>query len=435
MKDTITRTAELLHTKGVDSFELNAHTSIGTSFSVRMGEVENSTRYENQGLDITITNEGKSASISTVDISQNGITSAIEQVVSLATFSSVDEYNTLAPKELMPTQQVELDLYHPYDLTSSEGIKRALVCENGALAHKQVINSEGCEVASFYGTSYYFNSHDILLTQQKSSHSLALSVIASDAKGNMQTAYEYDNALAINELTSPEIIGSKCGDTATRKLNPQTISSGKYPVVLYHTVSASFIGSIFSALSGRAQYKKSSFLLDSLDSIILPEHMSITESPLTPHTIGARYFDSDGVVKTKRTFIDHGRVASYVLSQYSANKLGMTTTGNAGGVSNVRVDSAEIKTFNELIWGIDKGILVDEMFGQGVNYTTGDYSRGVCGFMIENGVITYPVSGITIAGNLKDMYQNITAIADDVDMRKNIKVGSVLLSSMTIAGS
>lgn len=433
MHQTIEYTTELLHKKQVSHFEITAHTSVGTSLSVRMGELENSVRYQNQALEINVVCEGKSGSCSTVDISKKGIGFAVENAISLATFSEADEYNTLAPPELLATGSVDLDLYHPYALSAEEALKVAKECEKAALDQEHITNSDGAEVASFSGTSYYANSYGILLEHPSSSHSLNCAVIASD-KGDMQTAYEYDNALVWQELSLASEIGKSAAEKANNKLNPQVIASGEYPVIFANTISSSLISSMLAALSGRAQYKKSSFLLDSIDTAILPEGVDIIEKPLAPRTIGARFFDTDGVQKRQQFFVQDGRVQSYILSQYSANKLGLNTTANAGGTSNVWVQSRFTPSVGEMIASMDKGIIIDELMGQGVNLITGDYSRGASGFMIENGIITYPVAGITIASNLRDMLANIS-IATDVDMRKNIKVGAVRIESMTVAGN
>jgi PmbA protein len=433
MQHILEQTIGFLKNKNLSHFELSASKSIGTSVSVRKGEIEDSVRYQNQGLEINVVKDGKSGSCSTVDLSKNGLENAINKAISLTQFSSVDEFNTLADKDLMAWDEVDLDLYHPYNLSKDEGFNLAKECEEAALENKQIVNSDGAEASSFSSTNYYANSHNFIAQQQTSSHSINCSVIAGKSD-EMQTAYDYDSAIIYKKLKNPSEVGRLAAKNAADKLNPQVIKSGNYPVIFSNKISSSIISHILSALSGRAQYKKSSFLLDSLNTIILPENISIYENPIVKQTVGARFFDGDGVQKKEQNFIENGRVKSYILSQYSANQLGMQTTANAGGVNNIEILTNNY-SFNDLLNAHQKVIIVDELMGQGVNLITGDYSRGVSGFMVENGEIIHPVAGITIASNLKDMLKNIQMIADDKDLRKNIKVGSILINQMMIAGN
>jgi PmbA protein len=250
----------------------------------------------------------------------------------------------------------------------------------------------------------------------------------------MQTAYEYTTALDANELEASQKVGKKAAKLAQQKLGARSIPSQKCPVIFTSRLSGGLFSQLLGALGGSRQYKKSTFLLNSVDTIVLPEDISLREHPFAKKTLGAKAIDRDGVLKRAQYFVENGRVKSFVMGQYSANQLGLKTTANAGGVSNVIVESNFDGGLDEMIKTMDKGLVVTELMGQGVNGTTGNYSRGALGFWVENGEIQYPVSGLTIAGNLKDMLLGIVSVGNDVDYRSNIKVGSVLIEQMTIAG-
>jgi PmbA protein len=273
----------------------------------------------------------------------------------------------------------------------------------------------------------------MMSVQKGARHSLNCSVIAKQDK-DMQTAYEYTVALDAQDLQAPEWVGDRVAKLAIGKLGARSLASQKCPVIFSPRVSSGLFSQLIGALSGASQYKKATFLLDSIDKLILPESISILEKPFSKKTIGAKAFDRDGVLKRQQYFVENGQVKSYVLSQYSANQLGLKTTANSGGVNNLIIEHQFTGDLDDMIKLMDKGLVVTELMGQGVNGTTGDYSRGATGFWIENGEIQYPVSGITIAGNLKDMLLGIEHVGTDVDYRGNIKVGSVLINQMTIAG-
>ena len=250
----------------------------------------------------------------------------------------------------------------------------------------------------------------------------------------MQTAYEFTAALDAQDLQTPEWVGDGVAKLAKSKLGARSLSSQKCPVIFSPRVSGGLFSQLISALGGSRQYKKSTFLLNSLDQLVLPENISILENPFAKKTIGAKAFDRDGVLKRTQYFVKDGRVQSYVLSQYSANQLKLKTTANSGGVNNLIIEHQFDGALDEMTKLMGKGLIVTELMGQGVNATTGDYSRGATGFWVENGEIQYPVSGITIAGNLKDMLLGIEHIGSDIDHRNNIKVGSIMINQMTIAG-
>ncbi|CAC9968126.1 TldE protein, part of TldE/TldD proteolytic complex [uncultured Gammaproteobacteria bacterium] len=424
---------ELLKKYQVSDYEIALESSSGVSTSVRLGKVETLQYHLDQNFEINVYFGKKKGHASSVDVSKSSLDKTIESACLIAKYTQDDPFNGLAPKELMAFDAPDLDLYHPWDLDAQHSIDIAIACEEAALAQDEINNSEGAEVSSFQGESLYANSNGLIATQNATSHSLSCSLIAQRGD-DMQTAYEYTTALDANELEASQKVGKKAAKLAQQKLGARSIPSQKCPVIFTSRLSGGLFSQLLGALGGSRQYKKSTFLLNSVDTIVLPEDISLREHPFAKKTLGAKAIDRDGVLKRAQYFVENGRVKSFVMGQYSANQLGLKTTANAGGVSNVIVESNFDGGLDEMIKTMDKGLVVTELMGQGVNGTTGNYSRGALGFWVENGEIQYPVSGLTIAGNLKDMLLGIVSVGNDVDYRSNIKVGSVLIEQMTIAG-
>ncbi|CAB9544517.1 TldE protein, part of TldE/TldD proteolytic complex [Bathymodiolus brooksi thiotrophic gill symbiont] len=424
---------ELLKKYQVSDYEIALESSSGVSTSVRLGKVETLQYHLDQNFEINVYFGKKKGHASSVDISKSSLDKTIESACLIAKYTQDDPFNGLAPKELMAFDAPDLDLYHPWDLDAQHSIDIAIACEEAALAQDEINNSEGAEVSSFQGESLYANSNGLIATQNATSHSLSCSLIAQRGD-DMQTAYEYTTALDANELEASQKVGKKAAKLAQQKLGARSIPSQKCPVIFTSRLSGGLFSQLLGALGGSRQYKKSTFLLNSIDTIVLPEDISLREHPFAKKTLGAKAIDRDGVLKRAQYFVENGRVKSFVMGQYSANQLGLKTTANAGGVSNVIVESNFDGGLDEMIKTMGKGLVVTELMGQGVNGTTGNYSRGALGFWVENGEIQYPVSGLTIAGNLKDMLLGIVSVGNDVDYRSNIKVGSVLIEQMTIAG-
>ena len=424
---------ELLKKYQVSDYEIVLESSSGVSTAVRLGKVETLQYHLDQNFEINVFFGKKKGHASSVDVSKNSLDQTIESACLIAKYTQDDPFNGLAPKELMAFDAPDLDLYHPWDLSAQHSIDIAMACEAAALAQDEINNSEGAEVSSFQGESLYANSNGLIATQNNTSHSLSCSLIAQRGD-DMQTAYEYTTALDVNELEASQKIGEKAAKFAQQKLGARSIPSQKCPVIFTSRLSGGLFSQLLGALGGSRQYKKSTFLLNSIDTLVLPKDISLREHPFAKKTLGAKAIDRDGALKRAQYFVENGRVKSFVMGQYSANQLGLKTTANAGGVSNAIVESNFDGGLDEMIKTMGKGLIVTELMGQGVNGTTGDYSRGALGFWVENGEIQYPVSGLTIAGNLKDMLLGIVSVGDDVDYRSNIKVGSVLIEQMTIAG-
>ena len=433
LEQTTQLAIDLIKKNKVTDFEFSLGKSSGISTAVRLSNVETLQYSLDTSFDVSVyigKNKGQAAS---VDLSKDSLKKAIDSACLIAKYTQEDPFNGLAPKDRMAWDAPDLDLYHPWTLDAKESIEIAKECEQVALEQTEIDNSDGAELSSFEGESYYANSNGLITKSRNSKHSLYCSLIAK-RDSEMQTAYEYSMALDSRDLTSPSKIGLDAAKMAQQKLGSRSLKSQKCPIIFTARQSSGLYSQLLGALSGSRQYKKTSFLLDSLGKEVLPESIDIYEDPLQLKTLGARAFDLDGVLKSKQFFVEDGRVTSYLMGQYSANQLGLESTANAGGVSNCRVSSNYDGGIEELTKNMDKGLIVTDLMGQGINATTGDYSRGASGFWVEKGQIQYPVSGITIAGNLKDMLKNVVSIGNDFDTRSNLKVGSTLLREMTIAG-
>jgi len=433
LEQTTQLAIELIKQQKVSDFELSVGKSSGVSTTVRLSNVETLQYHLDTSFNVSVyigKNKGQATS---VDLSKASLKNAIESACLIAKYTQEDPFNGLAPSERMAWDIPNLDLYYPWNLDAKKSIEIAKECEQIALEQNEINNSDGAELSSSEGESVYANSNGLIANLKNTRHSLFCSLIAKRGD-EMQTAYEYGVTIDSNDLTSPSKIGLEAARLAQEKLGSRHLSPQKCPIIFTSRQSSGLFSQLLGALSGSRQYKKTSFLLESLGSKVLPESISIYEDPLKLKTLGSRAFDQDGVLKKKQFFVEEGIVSSYLMGQYSANQMGLESTANAGGVSNCCVKSNFDGGITELTKSMDKGLIVTDLMGHGVNATTGDYSRGASGFWVENGEIKYPVSGITIAGNLKNMLKNVVSIASDVDFRSNLKVGSTLISEMTISG-
>jgi PmbA protein len=433
LEDTIQTAIDLLKELNIKDYEISLSSSSGFSTSVRLGKLETSQYNCDNDFGVGVYIGQKKGYASSVDMSKQGLRNAIQAASSIAKYTQEDPFNGLAPKELMAFNIPDMDSYYPWEIDKDTSVDIIKECESIALSQKEIENSDGVALNNFKGTSIYANSNKLIAKRDSSMHSINCSLIAKRGK-DLQTCYEYSQAIDANDLKEPKSIGIKTAKLARQKLGSKSIAPQKCPVIFTADLAGGIFSYLISALSGAKQYKKSTFLLDSIDKLVLPESINLLELPFAKKTIGAKAFDNDGVLKKEQFFIKNGRVNSYVLGQYSANQLGLKTTANAGGTNNLIVEANCDYELKEMIKTMDKGLVVTELMGQGVSITTGDYSRGAFGFWVENGEIQYPVSNLTIAGNLKDILLDIVYVAKDVDVRKNTKVGSILVSNMTIAG-
>ena len=419
--------------QGATAVEAGLSVDNGLSVTARLGEVETIEHHCDQSLGVTVYMGQKKGSASTNDFSNDSIKETVKAACSIAGFSNTDEYAGLPDKDSLATEFPELDRNHSWDIDAEAAIKIAVECEDAARSyHQEINNSEGASVDSHQGISVLGNSLGFLQGYQSTRHSISCSVLG-ERDGDMQRDYWYSVSRNAELLESAKAIGIKAAERTINRLGARSLNTRQCPVLFSAEIASGLIGSLIGAISGGSLYRKSSFLLDALGTQILPEFIHIHEQPHLKMALGSAAYDAEGVATAARDIVADGVLQGYVLSSYSARKLGMKTTANAGGVHNLVVDAGE-NDFTAMLKQLDTGLLVTELMGQGVNRVTGDYSRGASGFWVENGQIQYPVEEITIAGNLKDMYKNIVSVGNDIDYRGNVRTGSILLEQMSIAG-
>lgn len=418
---------------GATAAETALSVESGLSVTVRMGEIETLEYNHDRGLGITVYFGHRKGSASTSDLSDAAIVSTVRAACDIAKFTAADEYSGIAEKAALAWNYPDLDLCHPWNITSEQAVDLALACETTAREFDaRIVNSEGATLSSHEGIHVYGNSHGFIGGYPTSRHSLSCAVISQDG-GAMQRDYWYDSARNSAKMDKAEAIGKRAAERAVARLNGRRLSTCQVPVLYVPEVASGLIGHFTRAIRGGSLYRKTSFLLDSLNTQVFPTWMQINEDPHIMGALGSAPFDSEGVATSKRDLVKDGVLLGYVLDTYSARRLNMQTTGNAGGVHNLTVKDTG-QSFEQLLGMMDKGLVVTELMGQGINGVTGDYSRGAAGFWVENGKIAYPVEEITVAGNLKQMYQSIVAVGNDVDKKRNIRTGSMLIEKMTIAG-
>ena len=433
LEQTTQLAIELIKQQQATDYEFSVDKTSGISTTVRLSEVETLKSHLGTSFGVKVYFGKNTGTATSLDFSKKSLKNTIESACLIAKYTQDDPFNGLAPRDRMAWQVPDLDLYYPWSLDAKQSIEIAKECEQVALEQSEIDNSDGAQLSSFEGESVYANSNGLIAKLKNSNHSLSCSLIAKRGD-EMQTAYEYSVAIDSKDLTLPSEIGLEAAKLAQEKLGSRHLNPQKCPIIFTPRQSSGLFSQLLSALGGSRQFKKTSFLLDSLGKDVLPKTVSVYEDPLQVKTLGARAFDQDGVLKKKQFFIENGRVSSYIMGQYSANQLGLESTANAGGVSNCCIGANFDGGLAELTKDMGKGLIVTDLMGHGINITTGNYSRGASGFWVEHGEIQYPVSGITIAGNLKIMMRNIISVGSDVDNRSNLKVGSTLISEMTISG-
>lgn len=419
--------------QGASASEAAVSIDAGLSVNVRMGEVETIEHTRDQGLGVTVYLGQRKGSASTSDFSREAIRDTVKAACNIARYTSEDDCAGLADKELMAQDTPDLDLYHPWNIDVEGAVDLGKECEAAALdLDAQITNSEGAGINSHNGLQVYGNSHGFIGGFPSSRHSLSCSVIGQQGD-SMQRDYWYTVGRKSENMESAVSVGKKAGERTLARLGARKITTRKAPIIFQSDVAVSLLRALLGAISGSSLYRQASFLLDHLGSQIFPDFVHIHENPLLRGGLASSPFDSEGVATAAKSIVEDGVLQSYILGSYSARKLGMQTTGNAGGVRNLAIDPGELD-LNGLLKEMDTGLLVTEMMGQGTNMVTGDYSRGAAGFWVENGEIQYPVEEITIAGNMKQMFSQLVAVGKDEELRSSIRTGSWLIESMTIAG-
>lgn len=433
LESTACEAVDLARRLGADQAEAAISHDEGFSVAVRMGELESVERQRDRGLSVTVYRGGRKGSASTVDYSPAAVEQTVRKAMSIAEFTAEDEFAGLAEAGLMAGDLPDLDLYHPWEIDIAGAETLALQAEAAARgADERITNSEGATVSTGGGVRAYANSHGFCAGYPSSSHTLSCSVVAGE-DGSLERDYWYTTARVPDELETPESVGETAAGRTIRRLGARQLSTRSVPVVFPAELARGLFGHLVSAITGTSQYRRASFLLDAAGERIFPEFMEIREDPFIPRAMGSAAYDSEGVATRRRNLVEEGVLGGYVLSSYSARRLGMQTTGNAGGVRNLIV-APNGGSLEALLGECPQVFLVGELLGQGVNTVTGDYSRGAAGFWVEDGAIVHPVHEVTLAGNLRDVFMGIRRVGSDVDTRSGIRCGSVLVEGLTVAG-
>ncbi|MEM6986508.1 MAG: metalloprotease PmbA [Pseudomonadota bacterium] len=434
LSDVAAQVLDSARRNGATSADVDVSRGIGRDVGVRLGDVETLEQQRDRSVDVTVYVGQRKGSASSADFSKQAIESMVAQACAIARHGSEDPAAGLADADLMATAWPDLDLYHPWSIDVDASIDLALACESaGRGADERISNSNGATVATYAGETVYANSHGFSHHAMGTRHSVSCSLVAG-ADDSMQREHWYTVARAPTDMQDAEAVGREAARRTVARLAPKHIATGRYPVFFTPGMARGLVQSFISAISGGALYRRASFLLDSLGEEVFPGFFSLSEDPFIPRALSSAGVDSEGVARQSRKLVDQGVLTGWVLSSYSARKLGLTTTGNAGGVCNLTIEG-EKHSFDALLATMQRGLVVTEMMGNGGNPVTGDYSRGAAGFWVENGEIVHPVEGVTVAGNLRDVFANIVAVGDDTCLSANLRNGSILVSELTVASS
>lgn len=419
---------------GASEADVVASIDAGLSVNVRLGEVETIERTRDRGVSVSVLFGKRKGSASTADLDPDSIERTIEHACAIARYTEEDAANGLPDAELLALDPLDLDLWHPWDITPDDAIRLGLAIEDAGRGHDaRISNSEGATVQVGASLTAHANSLGFCGRERATHHSLSCALIAADAAG-MQRDYWYDTQRSADDFGDPAEIGRRAAERTVARLGARALGTRECPVLFAPEVARGLIGHFLSAVSGGALYRRASFLLDHAGKPVFSEFVDIVERPHIPRGHGSTAFDAEGVATRDSDLVRGGVLERYILGSYSARKLGLATSGNAGGVHNIVVEPTVEADFDAMLRRLGRGLVVTEMMGQGVSLITGDYSRGAAGFWVENGEIAYPVEEITIAANLRDMYAGIEAIGSDVDPRSHILTGSILVGRMTVAG-
>lgn len=420
--------------RGASAASVDVSEGFGQSVTVRQGAVETIEYNRDKGLAVTVYLGQQRGNASTSDFSPGAMRDTVDAALSIARYTAKDDCSGLPDADMLAHDYRDMDLYHPWDLPVDAAIALAQQCEQAALdADPRIGNSEGATVSLHEAQFVSANSLGFIGGFPSSRHSLSCAVIAGQDDA-MERDYWYAVARDAAELPSAQQIGRIAAERTVRRLNARQLSTMQVPVLFEAPIASGLLGSFVNAVSGGSLYRKSSFLLDQIDKPVFAGHINITDVPDIPKGLASSPFDNEGVQTRHRVIVENGILRGYFLGSYSARKLGLRSTGNAGGNHNLILQSGSLD-FNGLLNTMSRGLLVTELLGQGINPVTGDYSRGAAGFWVEDGEIQYPVQEITIAGNLKDMFRNIVAVGSDVLVQGSRQCGSILVEGMTIAGS
>ncbi len=422
---------------GADQAEVSVSLDAGLAVNVRQGEIDTLEYTRDRGVSLTVY-QGSAGGLrkgvaATADLRTESLQRTLDHALAIARYTEADPASGLADPDRLATEFPELDLWHPSPLDPDVAIELARRCEAAGLqADPKIANTEGASHNLGQSVAIYANSHGFIGREAATRCSLSAVLIAGTGD-KMQRDYYYDSGRAVADLQAAEAIGREAARRTVARLGPRPIRTGRFPVLFPPELARGLIGHLCSAASGGALYRKASFLLDQLDQQILPDWVQLIEEPWLPRAAGSAAFDAEGVATRRQPLVEDGYLKRYLLGSYSARKLGLQSTGNAGGLHNLSACS-NAGNLASLIAATPRGLLVSELMGQGVNMVTGDYSRGASGFWIENGQIAHPVQEITIAGRLQEMLLGIEALGDDIDQRGNVRCGSLRIANMMVAG-
>ena len=434
LEDVVRFALEEAARHGATQAEADASTGQGLGVSVRLGEVETIEYQRDRGLAVTVYFGHRKGGASTADLSREAVRASVEKACAIARYTAEDPYAGLPEPEALARTIPDLDLDHPWEIAAEAAIDIARRCERaGMQVDARITNSEGASVNTQRHTGVYGNSLGFLAGFSGTSHSVSCALVAQQDE-QMQRDYWFTAARDPLELESPEEVGLAAGRRACARLGARKLTTRRAPVLFAPEMARGLVQHFVAAISGSSQYRKASFLLDAAGERVFPADVHMSERPHIPKGLGSAPFDAEGVATHDRELVDGGVLQGYVLGSYSARRLGLKSTGNAGGIHNLLVGSAAARSREALLREMGAGLWVTELMGQGVNGVTGDYSRGASGFWVQDGAIVHPVHEVTIAGNLRRMYQDIVALGDDIDARGTIRCGSLLVGEMTIAG-
>ena len=407
----------------------------GLTVAVRMGELETVEHERDQGLSITAYFGQRRGHASSTDLREDSVARTVEAACQIARSTEEDPCHGLPDEERLAFEYPELDLHHPWDIDSDEAARLALECEGAARTDSRIVNSEGAEVRRYDGIRVLGNSLGFMGAYRRSSHDLSCCVVASDGDGALERDYWHSAHCDWRKVQDPETVGRTAAERTVRRLGARPLESCAAPVLFEAPVARSLLGHFVGAASGRALYHEASFLLGRMDEQVWAEGIRLVERPREVGGVASAPFDAEGVETQERIVVDGGVLRGWFLSSYSARRLGLTSTGNAGGIRNLSLETqAPTLSWEELLQRLGRGLVVTELMGQGVNQVTGDYSRGAAGFWVEDGAVAHPVHEITIAGSLPDMYRGIIAVGTEQDRRGSLQTGALLVGQMQIAG-
>jgi PmbA protein len=423
----------LARAAGASAAEATANSSLGLSVNVRMGDVETLEHTRDRGIQVTVFMGRCKGSASSADLSAASIAACVGHAADIARFTQEDSCNGLADPDLLARTFPDLDLWHPVALDAEAAIERALRCESAGRSDDRIRNSEGAAFDAGLGMAVYGNSNGFVGRSAGTHYGQSCVLLAGQGDG-MQRDYSYEGRRSLEDLEEPEKTGREAARRTVRRLGARRLGTAQMPVLFAPEVAKGLVGHLLGAISGPALYRNASFLRDQAGEALFPDWVNLRERPWLPRGANSAAFDGEGVATRERNIIEAGVLTGYALATYSARRLGLTSTGNSGGVRNLLLEPGGIDS-DDLVAEMQDGLLVTEVMGQGVNLVTGDYSRGAAGFRVEQGEITHPVEEITIAGNLRDMFLRVSGAGRDIDTRGNVHCGHVLISTMMVAGS